>query len=425
MTGRFSKLVLAAALAVAILFSPLVSLANVTMYAPGSIGNATTVNVADGTTYTVANGTISALEKHVQDLIRLGFSFSGQTIAQSSTNSITAFAGGGQTNATALTAQINRVTTVATAGDSVKLPPATVGLWVVVINKGANPMQVFGAGTDTINGVATATGISQMQNSVDLYVCAVAGSWEVEGTAIGFNGSLETNSALNSITAFAGGGQGSAAALTAMINRVTTVATIGDSVKLPASAVGMTIVVSNAGANPMDVFPATGDAINALAANTALRINNGTTVSFWCSVAGTWHSLVQSLPAAKYVKNTTAGATTAAAGDLTGAAYVSVEYSAVGAANLTTRTATQMFADMGNVQPGDSYTLEITNTSGFTTTLVAGSGVTLTGTMTLATNTTRRFNVKFNSATTLTIQSVGVGTISWLLWDDAPLQLAA
>jgi hypothetical protein len=38
--------------------------------------------------------------------------------------------------------------------------------------------------------------------------------------------------------------------------------------------------------------------------------------------------------------------------------------------------------------------------------------VTLTGTMTMATNTTRRFNVLVTAATTLTIQSTGVGTIS-------------
>ena len=54
------------------------------------------------------------------------------------------------------------------------LPPAVVnqgvtnqaGLTVLVINHGANPMQVFGSGTDTINDVAAATGVSQMQGSM-------------------------------------------------------------------------------------------------------------------------------------------------------------------------------------------------------------------------------------------------------------------
>lgn len=117
------------------------------------------------------------------------------------------------------------------------------------------------------------------------------------------------------------------------------------------------------------------------------------------------------VPSAKYTKNTTVGATTAAAGDLTGAAYVQAEYSAVGAANLATRSAAQMIGDAG-LLVGESYVLEITNTSGGTTTLTAGSGVTLTGTMTMATNTTRRFNVRVTSDAALTIQSTGVGTIS-------------
>ncbi len=115
----------------------------------------------------------------------------------------------------------------------------------------------------------------------------------------------------------------------------------------------------------------------------------------------------------KYTKNTTSGATAAAAGDLTGALVVFAEYSAVGAANLTTRTGTQMFADAGNVQALDTYELTIINTSGGQTTLTAADGtVTLTGTMTIAASTTRRFMVKFTSTTAVTFQSVGVGTIS-------------
>lgn len=84
---------------------------------------------------------------------------------------ITAAAGGGQTNATALTAQLNVVETVATAADSVKLPkivPDAKGFKlgplltpVVVVNADASDaMQVFGASPDTINDVATGTGVS-------------------------------------------------------------------------------------------------------------------------------------------------------------------------------------------------------------------------------------------------------------------------
>lgn len=216
----------------------------------------------------------------------------------------------------------------------------------------------------------------------------------------------------NAITAFATGGQASATPIAAQVNRITTCATAGDSVLLPASTPGLTITIVNDGATGCDVFGQTGDTLNSLAANVAFRLAVGSTLALRCYVAGAWRFSTSAGAPAKYVKNTTAGATTAAAGDMTGAAYVSAEYSAVGAAALTTRTAAQLFADQPNAQPGDSYTLEITNTSGGTTTLTAGTGVTLTGTMTMATNTTRRFNVKIVDATHVTIQSVGVGTIS-------------
>lgn len=100
-------------------------------------------------------------------------------------------------------------------------------------------------------------------------------------------------SAANALTAHAGGGQGSALQLARQINRVTTVASSGDSVKLPVSVAGMAITVINAAAaNAMDVFGQTGDIINALSANTALSVAANKTVIFTCAVAGTWNSLL-------------------------------------------------------------------------------------------------------------------------------------
>ena len=100
-------------------------------------------------------------------------------------------------------------------------------------------------------------------------------------------------SAANALTAHAGGGQGSALALTKQFNRVTTVTTGGDSVVLPAAVAGRSVTVINAAAaNAMDCFPASGEIINALPANTALSIVANTTVIFFCAVAGTWNSVV-------------------------------------------------------------------------------------------------------------------------------------
>lgn len=218
-----------------------------------------------------------------------------------------------------------------------------------------------------------------------------------------------TVSAVTGLTARAGGGQGSATPLTASINRVNTVATIGDSVLLPLAVPGQFVTVMNMGAVAMDVFPTTGDAINALAANTAIRLLPGNAVDFFSAVAGSWVGEFLSIPTAKYTTDATAGPTTAVAGALTGAAQVTAEYTNIGANNLTTRTATQMFADMGNVKPGDCYVLRIRNVNAGQITVVAGAGVTLTGTATIAANTVREFTVTFTSATALVIQNIGGG----------------
>ena len=104
--------------------------------------------------------------------------------ANSSVTGLTALAGGGQTGATALTAIFNNVTTVATQGNSVALPASVAGADIVVTNSGANAMQVFGAGTDTINGIATATGISQAPGTTARYICYVAGNWVVSDSSL-------------------------------------------------------------------------------------------------------------------------------------------------------------------------------------------------------------------------------------------------
>src|SRR6266705_877596 len=116
----------------------------------------------------------------------------------------------------------------------------------------------------------------------------------------------------------------------------------------------------------------------------------------------------KALQAAKFSSNATAGPTTAAAGDLTGAMSVVCNYTNIGANNLTTRTAAQMFADMGAVV-GQTYEVCIMNTNAGTITLVGGTGVTITGTAATITNTARWYVVTFNSATTMTFQNVGQG----------------
>lgn len=55
-------------------------------------------------------------------------------------------------------------------------------------------------------------------------------------------------------------------------SRITTVGTIGDSVTLPFGQEGMSLIIVNSGANSADIFPATGQIINAGAADAALAL---------------------------------------------------------------------------------------------------------------------------------------------------------
>lgn len=93
---------------------------------------------------------------------------------------VTAAAGGGQSKATALEGGVGTITTCATDADSVKLPLGVEGITYALWNNTAKAAQVFGDGTDTINGVATATGVSQAAGTKALYFCTSdepAASW--------------------------------------------------------------------------------------------------------------------------------------------------------------------------------------------------------------------------------------------------------
>jgi hypothetical protein len=84
---------------------------------------------------------------------------------------VVAFAGGGKASAT----QINGVNavlgTVATANDSVLLPLGYAGLTIVIHNNTATSAQVFGSGNDTINDIATGTGVPLAGQATAMYRC--------------------------------------------------------------------------------------------------------------------------------------------------------------------------------------------------------------------------------------------------------------
>lgn len=116
--------------------------------------------------------------------------FSGEDInaaiagtTASTEDAIIATPNGNQATAYPLVNDINRITVCATNGDSVKLPPSSPGLEVIVINDGAATCQVYGFGIDTIDAVATATGVTVSNARRTIFWCAAAGAWQSGGLA--------------------------------------------------------------------------------------------------------------------------------------------------------------------------------------------------------------------------------------------------
>lgn len=90
---------------------------------------------------------------------------------------VTATPGGTQAAAFALTKTINIISVCALANDSVRLPATPLGKVVYVFNTGAAAARVFGAGTNTVDSVATATGVPLGIGARAIFVGATTSNW--------------------------------------------------------------------------------------------------------------------------------------------------------------------------------------------------------------------------------------------------------
>ena len=146
-----------------------------------TINGASSLALGPGQGCRITSDAVAAATGNYQIGLSGGSAGTPNSTLTSISTGLTAHAGGGQTSALALVSAINVVSTVATGNDSVALPLGVAGMVVTVINSAAsNSMQVFGAGTDTINAVATATGVAQAAGKTATYYCtttAPAAAW--------------------------------------------------------------------------------------------------------------------------------------------------------------------------------------------------------------------------------------------------------
>ena len=100
-------------------------------------------------------------------------------------NGLVALAGGGQPGATRLRTQaFSRVTTVATAADSVMAPQAINGSSFVVVNAAAaNSMNMFPESGNNFNALAADAAFAVAANKTVLGFCVIDGTWNLVLTA--------------------------------------------------------------------------------------------------------------------------------------------------------------------------------------------------------------------------------------------------
>lgn len=216
----------------------------------------------------------------------------------------------------------------------------------------------------------------------------------------------------------AGTTQATATALTTDLNVLSTV-TAASGVILPVGEVGKSVTVRNDGANAVLVYPPVGGTINGFATNAGFTIGTkqAATFSYSTTLASTTTGGADSSAltiTGKSTNSTTSTTPTYTAVNISGGRrqFLFLTGAAGGGVTGTLPLVTDLVAAIPNAYPGLSYELRIINTTGQTVTVTTNTGWTLTGTMTIANNTTRDFEVALTSLTAATLTQCGVGTTS-------------
>ena len=245
---------------------------------------------------------------------------------------------------------------------------------------------------------------------------------------------LLTQSAATAVTPFNGGGQGSATALTTFISNVSS--SIGssapfDSTKLQPAAAGLSQIVLNTSSHSIALFPNGSDAIVLNGTNFGASASIVIPVNFvfigWVTASGTWTGLLFGTTGdvsglgftVNFIFNTNSATsgTTLTGANLTGALQevtLDMTGTMTGDSNAQLPTVANLVAAIPNLMNGYVYKLRIINSSSanHVWTVTTNTGWTLNGTMTIAQNTWRDFQLTLTSSSAAVLLAIGTGTFS-------------
>ena len=335
-------------------------------------------------------------------------------------------------NATvASTIALNNNTTLP-AGKTLTLSGATSG--TIALQATAT------AGTNTITFPATTGTVALTANNLSVF--AATTSAQLAGVISDETGSgslvFNTNPALDGETfstaaaVTAGTNAQGQGALTSDYNVITTAAANPSGVTLPTATTGRRVIVVNKGANPINVYPATGGTIDALAVNTSIQIAVGGVMIFNASSTTQWYSTTNIVANAGYLTGTIPsgvlgnssffiGTTSIALNRASAAQSLTGITSIDGSAATLTTTRTlwgQNFNGSANVTGSLTSVGDITGSAAITLSSAAASNLTLnsgtTGIVTLDSGSTGAVNIGNNAnAKTITLGNVtGATTIN-------------
>jgi hypothetical protein len=347
---------------------------------------------------------------------------------------VTAFSGGGQASATQLTTIVNNIITATSSSepyDSSKLPAATPGRLAWGINSAANPVRMFGLGSDTINAFGASTGFMQPVGSIVPYVCRDTGKWSAINFGMGFTtyAAYNTNSATSSATLTGANISGGIADVTLELTgtlsaagtaTLPTVANLVAAIPNPVAGQAYTLRVMNSSA---------GDFTWTVATNTGWTLNGTMTID-----AGGWRDFQVTLTtlAAAVLRSIGASAPVAGMGFATNFAFktnsattdatltgtnisggevettLALTGTMSGDSNATLPTVANLVAAIPDPVAGQSYKLRIVNESSASHvwTVLTGTGWTLAGTMTINQGASRSFYVTFTTLSAAVLQSI-------------------